>query len=178
MFSTNSNNLNIKAKFIRLYDDYYKDIYRFLLFKLPTVEIAQDLTSDTFTKVWSAVSDNADILKDNPRAYLYKTAYNCMADYYRSAKSQREFAVGESETLAALASVETNVQMGDAIDLGIEKERLIGALKEMSGQSAELLTLRYIEDLTNAEIAEILGKPEGTVRVGIHRAIQELKGKL
>ena len=69
-------------------------------------------------------------------------------------------------------------QMSDAIDLGMEKERLISALKEMPGQNAELLTLRYIEDLTNAEIAEILGKPEGTVRVGIHRAIIELKSKL
>ena len=181
-----SDDTKTRAKFVKLFDDYHQSIYRFLLFKLPTAEIAQDLTSDTFTKVWSAISDNADIFKDNPRAYLYKTAYNCMADHYRSAHSQKEVAVGESEVLASLASSETSStgspqvieQMGDAIDLDTEKERLIGALKQMSGQNAELLTLRYIEDLTNAEIAEILGKPEGTVRVGIHRAIIELKSKL
>lgn len=167
--------IRTKKQFIELYDAYQSSIYRFLLFKLPTAETAQDLTADTFTKVWSAISNNADILKDNPRAYLYKTAYNCMADYYRSAKTQKEFAVGETEVLASLASTETTAQLGDEIDLDIEKKRMVEALKQMSGQNAELLTLRYIEDLTNAEIAEVLGKNEGAVRVSIHRGVKELR---
>ena len=172
-------NLNQKIRFIKLYDKYHADIYRFLRLKLPTNEVAQDLTSESFTKAWDAISSQRVQYPDNERAYLYKVARNTLIDYYR--KDKREISVDNEGVIDYLDNKATLISAtipNTALDLEKNMDMVYNALAKMSGYHADLVTLKYIQDLTNTEIAEVLDKSEGSVRTALSRAMKELKTKL
>lgn len=172
-------NLNNKIRFIKLYDKHHADIYRFLRLKVSTNEIAQDLTSESFTKAWDAISSQRVQYPDNERAYLYKVAKNTLIDYYR--KDKREISVDNEGIIDYFDNKATLLSANipeTALDLEKDMDMVYSALGKMSVYHADLITLKYVQDLKNSEIAEILNKPEGTVRVAIHRAMQELRKQI
>ena len=73
-----------QRKFSKLYDAYVESIYRFIYIKVNSQEIAQDLTSEVFLKVWKSYQKQ-DFR--NPRAFLYTTARHTVIDYYRTHKT-------------------------------------------------------------------------------------------
>ena len=183
----------LKEKFIKLYDKYHENIYRFLYFRVKDEETAQDLTSETFVKSWDFLSNAPDKYPDNPQAFLYRVARNLLTDYYRSATKNREFSIGDQTTIAQLASTNSlgaPTTWGNTTGVGatpvVEEEldmrqgldKVLSALQDMSKISAEVITLKYVEDMTNSEIAEVLGKSEGAVRTAVHRALGELRKHL
>lgn len=166
-----------RKKFIEAYDKYHKDIYRFLRFKVATDEIAQDLTSEVFTKAWNIIITDSKY-PANDRAYLYKIARNCLVDYYR--RSRQELPLLEENAISHLESNQFYSIMTAVQNLDIDQEmgHLHKALSQLSDTYAELITLKYIEDLSNKEIAKILDKSRGAVRTALSRAIAELRSKL
>ncbi|MEX0877581.1 MAG: RNA polymerase sigma factor [Candidatus Spechtbacterales bacterium] len=177
--------IKLKTNFIKAYDAHHASIYRFLRVKVASDELAQDLTAEAFAKAWDYLSRNPEKYPDNERAYLYKTAYNTMADHYRKSSTSKEFAIDDENLLEYLDNTgQTGVldtsgsDIGDILDIRTSMESVQTALSELGGNHAELITLRYIEELSNTEIAEILGKTEVAVRVGVFRALKELRGKL
>lgn len=178
-----------KQLFSRIYEEYADQIFRFLFLKTNSREIAQDLSSETFLKTWGHVSRNqqpSTLAADaslasiggiqNMRAFLYKTARNCLIDYYRKKRP----AVSYEDALA-------DPEMRRGIDARTfdrapeDSMEIIRARKALSGigdEAAEVVALRYLEDMPFSEIAEIVGKPEGTVRVIAHRGLKALRKKL
>lgn len=166
-----------KENFIKLYDEYHVGIYRFLRVKVANEEIAQDITSDTFLRGWEYLSKNPDKYPENPRAYLYRTAHNCLVNYYR--KNKKEVPM-EENIIEFLDKKQKNAIITDVSGKSdiVEMERIYKAIKGLSEDNTELITLKYIEDLSNSEIAEVLDKNEGAVRTALSRAIQELRRSL
>ena len=68
--------------------------------------------------------------------------------------------------------------IGERLDVGQNLDKVLSVLQDMSEISAEVITLKYVEDMSNAEIAEVLDKSEGAIRTALSRAISELKIKL
>jgi RNA polymerase sigma-70 factor, ECF subfamily len=180
-----------KQKYLSdIYDNYADSIYRFLLLKTNSVDIAQDLTSETFLRFISKIinggvaSDNRagfDPAKiQNPRAFLYKTAKNLLIDYYR-VKNRTVFMendLGEYGDYKISDKSDSADSIQEVIkNFDIEKEvgNLTEALVKLQSEYAEVIILRYIEEMSFFEIAEIVEKPEGTVRVMLHRGIKELR---
>ena len=166
---------------MKLYDNHHEGVYRFLRVKLPSDQLAQDLTAEAFTKTWDMIMRDPSNYPKNAKAYVYKVAYNTLKDYYRI--KDREVAVGEDEVMGYLdnQNEEDNSRIPEvalAMDTDKEMERVRLAMQDMSDYSAELITLRYLEEMSNSEIADILDKSEGAVRTGISRAMAELKEKL
>ena len=62
--------------------------------------------------------------------------------------------------------------------ISLEIERIRGVLKELNNDYQDLIIWKYLDELSYPEIAQITGKTEDTVRVGVHRAMQALKAKL
>jgi len=164
--------------FAKIYDRYVKALYRFTLLKLPSQEEAQDITAETFTKAWNYLQEHREIT--NIRALFYRIARNLIADYYRNRPVSVAFdAVTNQSDFAS-------TPMKDALgsDLGRERE-LIEARTELTlilqqlGQLKEdyrdVVMLRLVDDLAFDDIADILGKTAGNVRVIYHRAIKALK---
>lgn len=164
--------LRLKKKdpeaFAKVYDLYITPIYRFIYFKVSTHHDAEDLTSEVFLKTWQYITDNDDPI-ENLKALLYKTARNLVIDFYRQ-KAQKEF-VREEEILIniedsrqqnLLAQIETAAQM----------RNIEVVLRKMKDEYREIIILRFIEELSTKEIAKILDKSKGAVRVLIHRALK------
>lgn len=151
------------------YKRFGEPIYRFIYFKVATREIAQDLASACFLKVLEQFARGLQV--ENIRAYLYRTARNIVIDYYR--KSGRAQVIEYAEE--TVGSNEGPLEINERVDLQLASERLVLSLRKIKDEWREVLVLRYIEGYSNQEIAAMLQKSEGAVRVLIHRALQELR---
>lgn len=166
----------MKEKFSHIYKENVDKIYRFILFKVNSREIAQDLTSETFTRMLEHLNNemDSDGRVKNAGAFLYMIAKNIVTDYYRQ-KPKSHVLVDEASSY--LLEKESPVfYHADYAAIQKDSSRQIAtALSKMDDEFREVLTLHYIEDLSVKEVSEILGRPEGTIRVMLHRGLKELR---
>src|SRR3989338_6199276 len=165
----------IKENFSKIYDQYVTKIYRFIYLKVSAQEVAEDLSSEVFMRTWETYREQARNPKSeirNIQAYLYQVARNIVADHYRTRKVK-------------IVSVEETIEIVDEADslqdqalVSMEMDRVQKALATMQDDYQNLIIWRYLDELSVPEIAQITGKTEENVRVGIHRALQALKGKV
>ncbi len=162
---------NIKQKFSKIYDQNIEKIYRFIILKVNSNEIAQDLTSETFLKTWrSFESTNGNI--DNPKAFLYKTARNLIIDHYREKGRTQVVSAEEMSIPDPRPSLEDR-----AMD-NFEVERVKLAMHDLREEYQNILVMHYLNDLSISEIAKSLDKSNGATRVLLHRALKSLKGRV
>ena len=164
---------NLRKNYSEVYDKYVKKIYRFVLLKVNSAEIAEDLTSEVFMRGWQSFKGQGPDKIDNLQAFLYQIARNLLADHYRQ------------ETKAQLVSVEYAPLLPDARQdleemsfIQSDMERVKAALVNINDDYREVIVWYYLDELKVPEIAKILDKSEPTVRVLIHRALQALKAEL
>ena len=154
--------------FGQIYDLYVTSIYRFIYFKVANRADAEDLTSEVFLKIWQYLIDCEDEI-DNLRALIYKFARNLVIDFYRQ-RAKRELIGDEEMMLKVEDSRQQNIlsQIETKSDLG-NIEIVLAGVKDVY---REVLVLRYIEELSISEMAKILEKSKGSVRVLLHRALK------
>lgn len=166
------NNLLNKAQsgdreaFGLIYDEYSQKIYKFIFFRTSHKEVAEDILSETFVKAWQKISqiNSSKALS----AWLYQVAKNNIIDYYRLKK---EFvALEEVEDV-----LEDAQNLVEALNLSLEQTKLLDLLSQLPKEQAAVIKYKYLEELENIEIAHIMNKTEGAIRVLQHRAIQHLK---
>jgi len=158
-----------KNDFSKIYDEHVAKIYRFVYLKVGTQETAEDLSSEVFMRAWSSFAKPPAI--KNIQAFLYGIARNVVADYYR--KKGRVQVVSIEETV--IVSPES---LEEQASLSMDIENIQKVLKELSDDYQNLIIWRYIDELSISEIAQITGKTEDNVRVGVHRALQAVKEKI
>lgn len=166
--------------FGRLYDRYVKDIYRFIYFKIGSKETAQDLSSEAFLRLWKHVSSDNAVF--NPRGYLFKIARHLIADHYRNEDANRAESLDQVVTFS---NESTSVHSEGALsDSGFGRRQIEAQtdtaliLKRISGLKEDfrdVLILRLMHGLNFKDIAIVLEKKPGTVRVIFHRAMKALK---
>jgi len=156
--------------FGKIYDLYADQIFRFIRFKVNTDETAQDITSDVFLKVWQYIQESEKKI-ENFNALIYRVARNNVVDYYR--KKSREYHLSASDQLENI--IEDRENLIEKVDQEIDMEQIESKLKLLKEEYREVIILRYIEELSISEIAEILDKTKSNVRVLIHRALKTLK---
>jgi RNA polymerase sigma-70 factor (ECF subfamily) len=155
-----------QAAFGQIYDHFFKKIYTFIYFRVGHKEVAEDLTEDVFLKAFGKI---LSISKDGSlEAWLYQIARNRVIDYYR----EKKFTVALEEVENTL-EYETNVI--DIVNLQRQQMIFLKLLKELGAEQQIVLKLKFLENLDNAEIAELLHKNEGAIRVIQHRAIAKLQ---
>ena len=165
--------------FVQLYDLYYPKIFGYVLRRTANLEAAQDITSETFfnalRKLWQFRWRNISF-----SAWLYKIATNEINQYFRKAEYKKSLSLEElqeqgfepisshnpeSELIEAQEKLE---QHQDFLEIQVKIVRL-------PAKYQEVITLRFFEQKQLREIAEILGKKEGTVKSLLHRAVEKLK---
>jgi len=159
--------MNKKKYFSKIYDQFVDKIYRFIFLRVNSEEIAKDLTSETFTKVWHAFQ-NSEI--KNLKAFLYKTARNLTTDFYRE---KAKISHASLENLPPIADPKRNPQEKVIFEEKMEKIRK--SLNNLREDYRQVIILRYIDGLSIKEISEIMERSPGAVRVLIHRALESLK---
>lgn len=148
-----------------LYDLYADRIRRFLFFKLPRKEDAEDLLHETFLRAWEYMTSSS---VEDVGALLFRIARNLIADFYRKKTP-------EALTEALEASLKDPFNLEQRIDTHMAGERAIEALKQVKSEYQEVLVLRYLSDMDIDEIATALTKTPNNIRVLLHRAKSALK---
>ena len=168
----------VKAKdpevFAEIYNHYIDQIYRFIYFKVPRREEAEDLTSEVFLKTWQYLFGAQKEVK-NLRALLYQIAKNLIVDFYRQ-RSKVE--IIEDEYIIDRVEITHQQSLLSEIDDRSEIINIEKALKKLKDEYKEVIILRYLEQLELPEIAKILNKSKGAVRVLLHRALKVIKDYL
>ena len=159
-----------KKKFGQLYDKHVDEIYRFVFLKVSTREVAQDITSETFKKGWEAFKDQPNM--ENPRAYLYRIARNLVIDHYRTNKHH----ITDQEIINELEDHTKNLE--DKAAEAKEMAKVKKAMENLKDSYQDIIIYKYLEEMENSEIARIMDKSEGAVRVTAHRAINALEEEI
>lgn len=163
--------------FAQLYDLYAERIYRFIFFKVSSVEEAQDLTSEVFLKTWQYILDGKEI--EHLHALFYKVARNTVIDHYRRQAIRKD--VSLDETISAEDITEQGIAEEAtirAVELTLDMDTVRDKLRDLKDEYKDVIILRYMDELSVNEIAEILGKKPGAVRVLLYRALTTLKSLL
>ena len=157
--------------FSQIYDQYVNKIYRFIFLKVSSQEIAEDLCSETFTRGWQKFRKNSQEI-ENPPAFLYQIARNLVIDYYRER--------GRTQIVSAdfLPITDPRINLEAETMNNSDLDRVKSVLVNIKDDYQEVLIWHYIDDLSISEIAKMLNKSEGAVRVTLHRALKSLKKEL
>lgn len=163
---------NSNEKFGRIYDEYIDKIYRFVYLKVNSQEIAEDITSKVFTSGWESYKNNQTI--GNIGAFLYKIARNNVIDYYREKGKMKLISPDSLQKV-----IDTKVNLHEEAVLNADIELVKSAIFNIENKDhQDVLIWHYLDDMPISEISEILNKPEGTVRVMLHRGLNSLKNEL
>jgi RNA polymerase sigma-70 factor, ECF subfamily len=154
-----------------IHDRYYPAIYRYLAFRVSDSQTAEDLVSEVFVRFLNAVSD-ASNPPNTLRGWLYGAASNVLKEHYRQQGRVDLSELGDALPDTASAAPESSV---------MNKERraeLRSALGDLTDDQQNVLALRFGFGLPIKEVAEVVNKSEGSVKMLQVRAIMNLTKRL
>lgn len=161
------------VSFEKIYDEFAPKIFKFCYFRVSSREIAEDIASLVFVKTWDHLANGGNVA--NIQGFLYRVANNLIIDFYRKNKDRREISFDDPNNQLDIPDLPGFV---DRIDQQMDVQEVHIALQQLPDHYREAMIMRYINDLSVKEIAEILEISENTVSVRLHRAIEKLKDVL
>lgn len=165
---------NEPEAFSELYEMNYSKIFGYVLKRVANVEIAQDITSETFFKSlknikkfrWKNISFSC---------WLYRIASNETANYFRKNKYKSISLEKLCEPVNFNTPSNEIIATEDKLKQQTEFLELHQKIKKLKLIYQEVIVLKFFEKKKIKEIAEILGKREGTIKSLIHRSIEKLR---
>lgn len=158
-----------EAAFGQVYELYFDKIYRFVFYRVSEKETAEDLVAETFIRIWDKRNSVREVGAFT--SWVYQIARNLVIDHYRSRKTT--VSIDDLENV-----LEYEDQIIEQVNLDFDQQKIFRQLKHLSDDQQLVIKLKFIDDLENYEIAKLLEKTEGAIRVIQHRAIQQLKNLL
>jgi RNA polymerase sigma-70 factor (ECF subfamily) len=155
-----------KEAFGLLYDYYHSRIYRFIFLKVSNKQDAEDITHQVFLSAWQNIK-NYESQGFPFSSWLYRISRNAVIDFYRRKKNEIPL-----EEVSNVLNDELKI---DKIDLKIQMEKVMKALKKLKPEYQDIIIMRFVDDLSIKEAAKALDKSEGAVKIMQHRAINSLK---
>ena len=156
-----------RAAFAELYDSYVDSVYRYLIYRVREPSDAEDLASEVFTRAFANIHryrwQGKSFL-----AWLYTIARNAVTD-----RRRRERPTVELENAFGLASDGPTAH--DHAVRGEQVTSLRGAVKHLTTEQQQVLSLRFEANLSSREVARMLGKNEGAIRALQFRALGRLR---
>ena len=159
--------------FGELYSIYLAPIYRYVSYQVRDKMTAEDIVEEVFVKAWKAIA-TCKGKSQTFSAWLYRIAHNHVVNTLRrmNKRVSLESVEMETETLIEVTNPEQEVEAK------LAKQELSEAMTCLSQNQRQVIILKFIEDLDNREIAQILGKREGAIRVLQMRALSKLRQEL
>lgn len=155
--------------FGQLFDHYQGPVYRFLYYRVGSVQTAEDLTSETFFRALRSMSTFTWQGKDFG-AWLMTIARNLTMDHFKASRTRLELAT-EDMTTHDSTTAETPES---AVLAHLTNEALMAALRQLPDDQQECLIMRFLQGLSIAETARALGRTDGAVKQLQLRAVRNL----
>jgi RNA polymerase sigma-70 factor (ECF subfamily) len=157
------------AAFGVLYECYVNKIYNYIYYRVGNQHDAEDLTARTFYRALDHI--HRYVNRGAPfSAWLYRIAHNLVANWHRD-QSRRQ--------LISLEDIKLRFQRRDGPDRMAEqkeeKDQLLAAIRRLPPDRQELLILKFVEGMSNAEIGEVMGRSEGAIKSLYHRTLLSLR---
>jgi len=158
--------------FGRIYDRYVDQVYRYLYYRLGSHPAAEDLTSETFLRALRGINSFSWQGRDIG-AWFITIARNLVNDHVKSSRFRLEVSSGDM--------FEAN-QADDGIEQAVvnrlQGAAVLEALRDLRPDQQECLVLRFLQDLSVAETAKVMGRSEGAIKQLQLRATRNLARKL
>jgi len=157
----------LAPEFDRLFREHHAFVYRTAYSIVGRVEDADDVVQTVFLRLLRR--EFPPDLTRNPKAYLYRAAFNAAISVVRSRRRRDFESVEDVEAPAAppMPGVDEDARL-----------ELYGAIAQLRPTAAQILILRYVHDCDLAQIAKTLGTTRGTVAVSLFRSRALLKKKI
>ncbi|WP_431679214.1 ECF subfamily RNA polymerase sigma factor, BldN family [Kitasatospora sp. KL5] len=154
--------------FGRLYDQYADTVYRYIYYRVGSRATAEDLTSETFLRALRRIGTFTWQGRDFG-AWLVTIARNLVADHFKSSRFRLEVTTGEM-----LDSNECERSPEESVLESLANAALRDAVRRLNPQQQECVNLRFLQGLSVAETARIMGKNEGAIKTLQYRAVRTL----
>jgi RNA polymerase sigma-70 factor, ECF subfamily len=161
-----------KDAFGELYERYTERIFNYVYYRTGNVHDAEDLTARVFQRAMNHIQNYTD--RGVPfSAWLYRIAHNLVANWHRDRSRKQEIPIDDLPVLPA---------RGDHPEATLvrteEQDALLRLIRRLPPERQNLLILKFVENLSNAEIGQIMGRSEGAVKSLYHRTLLSLRDEI
>ncbi len=158
--------------FGELYQRYVSRIYNYVYYRTGNHHDAEDLVARVFQRALQHIPNYVD--RGVPfSAWLYRIAHNLVVNWHRD-RGRRKFLSIDDLALSTLRSQAPE----QAAERREERDMLLDAIRRLPDDRQQLLILKFVEKLSNAEIGEIMGRSEGAIKSLYHRTLVALRSEL
>jgi RNA polymerase sigma-70 factor (ECF subfamily) len=158
--------------FGELYERYVEKIYNYVYYRTGNHHDAEDLTARVFFRAIGHIETYTE--RGVPfQAWLYRIAHNLVANWHRD-RGRRKVIPLDEFIATSLKSDSPDRQAED----NEEREALLIAIRRLPEERQQLLTLKFVEHLSNAEIGALMNRTEGAVKSLYHRTLIALRDEL
>ncbi len=155
-----------------LYERYIDRIFNYVYYRTGNLHDAEDLTARVFQRAMNHIQNYTD--RGVPfSAWLYRIAHNLVANWHRDRSRRQEIPINDVPVLPSKGDhPEKNLVRSQ------EQEALLRLIRKLPSERQNLLILKFVENMSNAEIGEIMGRSEGAVKSLYHRTLLALRDQL
>ncbi len=155
-----------------LYERYVDRIFNYVYYRTGNLHDAEDLTARVFQRAMNHIHNYTD--RGVPfSAWLYRIAHNLVANWHRDRSRKQEIPLDDLPVLPVKGDhPEKNLVRSQ------EQEALLKIIRRLPAERQHLLILKFVENLSNAEIGAIMGRSEGAVKSLYHRTLLALRDQL
>lgn len=160
-----------REAFGELYERYADRIYSYLYYRTGHVREAEDMTARVFVRAVQHIDNYED--RGAPfSAWLYRIARNMLSNWYRDRSKRRWISLDNvTESVVSEGPERYSQETQD-------REALLAAIRRLPPDRQELLILKFVEQHSNAEIGEIMGRSEGAIKALYHRTLLALRAQM
>jgi RNA polymerase sigma-70 factor (TIGR02952 family) len=158
--------------FGRLYDHYVTLVYRYVLHRVGDRAQAEDFTSETFVRALRRI-DSLSFQGRDVGAWLVTIARNIIRDHVKSSRFRLEVTTADMRDADRVTEGPE-----DAVVQALTNEQLLACIRQLGGEQQECISLRFLQGLSVAETAAVMGKKDGAIKALQHRAVRRLAGLL
>ena len=152
-----------------IYDQYADKIYAYIYHRVGQAELAEDLTGQVFMRMLEAIH-SGQAWRTSFSGWLYRIAHNLVIDQYRQRSRATFVDIDEVPPIS-----ETDSEPSRSVQASMDRESLQAALSQLTEDQAQVITLRFLEELSIAEVATIMERNEGAIKALQYRAVIALR---
>ncbi len=158
--------------FGQLYERYIDRIFNYVYYRTGNLHDAEDLTARVFQRAMNHIKNYTD--RGVPfSAWLYRIAHNLVANWHRDRSRRQEIPINDVPILPSKGDhPERNLVFSQ------EQDALLRLIRRLPSERQSLLILKFVENMSNAEIGAIMGRSEGAVKSLYHRTLLALRDQL
>jgi RNA polymerase sigma-70 factor, ECF subfamily len=155
-----------------LYERYIDRIFNYVYYRTGNLHDAEDLTARVFQRAMNHIKNYTD--RGVPfSAWLYRIAHNLVANWHRDRSRRQEIPINDVPILPSKGDhPERNLVRSQ------EEDVLLRLIRRLPPERQNLLILKFVENMSNAEIGAIMGRSEGAVKSLYHRTLLSLRDQI